>query len=136
MERCRINILLQPLFQQAASFYGTVLDISRNSTQTGAVSLFFLLCVWCGSWVSCERVLLGAPGWCMGCLRCAAAACPHALLLRGDAPNLVPPVLGEPDVAIRPGRGAERPAPLRRAVALGGTDAGRDAAMTASVACR
>ena len=31
-------------------------------------------------------------------------------LLRGDAPNLVPLGLGEPQVAIGPGRDAERPA--------------------------
>ncbi len=78
-----------------------------NSTQARTVSFFFLLCVWCSSWVSRERVLLVAPGWGVGCLRSAAAACPHALL-RGDPPNLVPPVLGEPDVAIRAGRDALR----------------------------
>src|SRR5712692_8464344 len=79
-----------------------------NGTQARTVSLFFL-CVWCGSWVSRERVLLVAPGWCVGCLRSAAAACPH-VLLRGDPPNLVPPALGEPDFARvnRPGRDALR----------------------------
>ena len=41
-----------------------------NSTQAGIVSLFFL-CVWCGSWLSREHVLLVAPGWCAGCLPCA-----------------------------------------------------------------
>ena len=42
-------------------------------------------------------------------LRSAAAACPHALLC-GDAPNLVPPALGEPDVARvgGPGRDTQR----------------------------
>jgi hypothetical protein len=71
--------------------YGTVLNISMNGTQARTVSLFFL-CVCC-----------------VGCLRSAAAACPHALL-RGDPPNLVPPALGEPDVARvnRPGRDAHR----------------------------
>jgi hypothetical protein len=38
--------------------------------------------------------------------RTKGAACPHALL-RGDAPDLVPLELGEPQVAIRPGRDAQ-----------------------------
>ncbi len=47
------------------SLYGTVLNISRNGTQARTVSLFFL-CVWRGSRVSRERVLLVlvAPAWC------------------------------------------------------------------------
>lgn len=40
-------------------------------------------------------------------LRSAAAVCPHALA-RGDAPNLGRELLGEPEVAIRSGRDAER----------------------------
>src|SRR3989442_14335503 len=44
----------------------------------------------------------------MGCLPLcsAAAACPHTLA-RGDAPNLVPLELGEPQIAIRAGGDAQ-----------------------------
>src|SRR5258708_6119339 len=42
----------------------------------------------------------------------AAAACPYALA-RSDPPNLARELLGEPEVAIGPGRDAPRPAPVR-----------------------
>ncbi len=44
-------------------------------------------------------------------LRSASAACPHALA-RSDPPNLARKLLGEPQVAIRPARDAERLAAL------------------------
>ena len=61
---------------------------------------------------SCARA--ASPGAASGqppcpALRAATAACPHALA-RGDAPNLVPIELGEPDVTRvgGPGRDAQR----------------------------
>ena len=59
-------------------------------------------------------------------LRSAAAACPHALL-RGDAPNLAPLALGEPQFAIRPGRDEPRLATGCGDVEKGEAAAGRHA---------
>ena len=55
-------------------------------------------------------------------LRSAVAACPHALA-RGDAPNLAPNLLGEPQVAIRAARDALRPATGRGDTAAAGDEA-------------
>ncbi len=69
------------------------------------------------------------PGQADACpgLRSAAAACPHALA-RGDTPNLARILLDEPEIAIRPGRDASRPALGRRdAESSGEAAAGRDA---------
>lgn len=62
-------------------------------------------------------VLLDAPGRISGCLRSAAAACPHTLLC-GDAPDAVPKGQDEPQVAIGAGCDAERPATDRGDVEL------------------
>ena len=67
-----------------------------------------------GAWVACST------------LRSAVAACPHALL-RGDAPNLAHILLGEPEVAIRPGCDALRSALGRGDTEPGEAAAGRDA---------
>src|SRR6266568_2778654 len=71
---------------------------------------------------SASSCACGAAPGCHGlpALRSAAAACPHALL-RGDAPDLVPIELGEPEVAIGPGRDA-----LRFATARGDEELPRD----------
>ena len=67
-----------------------------------------------GAWVACST------------LRSAVAACPHALL-RGDPPNLAHILLGEPEVAIRPGCDALRSALGRGDTEPGEAAAGRDA---------
>ncbi len=58
--------------------------------------------------------------------RLIAATCPHALA-RSDAPNLVGELLGEPEVAIRPGRDGERPTVRQGDRGLGDVPRGGDA---------
>jgi len=61
--------------------------LSMNGTQAGTtVSFFFLLCVWCGSWVSWERVLLVAT-WCVGCLPCQQRLASLVLRCRRSTPT-------------------------------------------------
>src|SRR5258708_39722525 len=65
----------------------------------------------------------------------AATACPHALAC-GDAPDLVAEGFGEPEVAIRPGRGARRSALGRGGAGRGEAAAWRDAPGPRDVECR
>ena len=101
-----------------------MLDISTNGTQAGTVSFCFLLCV---------MRLLDSMGWLP--LRSVAAACPHTLA-RGNAPDLATGNLGEPDIAIRPGRNARRSALGCGDMERGEAPAGRDAPDRADIEFR
>ena len=77
----------------------------------------------------------GQPDILCPALRSSATAYPHTLA-RGDTPDLATGNLGEPDIAIRPGRNARRSALGCGDMERGEAAAGRDASDRADIEFR
>src|SRR6266487_2398559 len=119
---------LTPLVPITASYTAPCSTSAGTARRQGSVSFFFFLCGAApGCHVSVSSSVYRGGAW-VACstLRSAVAACPHALL-RGDPPNLAHILLGEPEVAIRPGCDALRSALGRGDTEPGEAAAGRDA---------